>query len=201
MKTQLVSESLYEFLNESKSEVSFISPELDYSELFRLYNVLNKDLPDNIDKSLFDSDKYYAQIIPEKMNDMMQKKFSAKNGSSIKSKIDDKWHPFVDFLFSKFKGGSKKTVDLNFLSNVYFGENYKSNDQSFHNFIKDPDYREKAGDLKKYFKSFDWFDNNTKNIPIPVIAKIGSKHFLVGGNRRLSWMISKGMKEIPVWVI
>ena len=70
MKTQLVSESLYEFLNESKSEVSFISPELDYSELFRLYNVLNKDLPDNIDKSLFDSDKYYAQIIPEKMNEL-----------------------------------------------------------------------------------------------------------------------------------
>jgi hypothetical protein len=203
MVRKLVCESLYEYrlLNESKESISFVDPELDYSELFRLYNVLNKELPADIDKSLFDSDKYYAQVIPKGMNNILQKKYSSGNGDSVKSEVDAKWHPFIDFLLKKFRGGTKKTVGLDFLKDVYFGEDYKSNEQSFHNFIIDPDYRKKAKSLDNYFDSFNWFDKHKENIPLPVIAKIGSRYFLVGGNRRLSWLISKGVKEIPVWLI
>lgn len=195
--------SLYEWLFESKNGMKFISPELDYSELFRLFNYFNDKLPENIDKSLFNKKKYYAQVIPEEMNNIIaDRKFNVNNGLSIKKKIDKKWHPFIDFLYEKFKNGEKKIIDKNFLKNVYFGENYKSNDQSFHNFIKNPNYREKLqGDLKDYFKSFDWFDKNPDKIPIPVILDLEGKYYLVGGNRRLCWLLSKKLEKIPVWII
>jgi hypothetical protein len=198
---KFVSESLNEWLNEQK-QLSFSSPELDYSELFRLFNVFNDSLPDNIEKKLFNKNKYYAEVISKETNEILQGKFNIKNGLSIKKKLNKKWWAFIDFLYTKFKSGQKKEVDINFLDNVYFGEDYKSNEQSFHNFIKDPDYRDKVeGELKDYYNSFDWFDKNTNNIPLPVILKINNNYYLVGGNRRLSWMISKGMKKILIWLI
>ena len=195
--------SLNKWLNEQKNNISFNNPEIDYSELFRLFNFFNEILPDNIAKDLFDKNKYYAEIIPEKMNDLLQKKYNIKNGLFIKKKIDEKWWPFIDFLYEKFKNGHEKIVDIDFLKDVYFGEDYKSNKQSFHNFIKNPNYIDtiKKEELKDYFKSFDWFDKNTNNIPLPVILHINNIYYLVGGNRRLSWMISKGMKKIPIWLI
>jgi hypothetical protein len=198
---KFVSESLNEWLNEQK-QLSFSSPELDYSELFRLFNVFNDSLPDNIEKKLFNKNKYYAEVISKETNEILQGKFNIKNGLSIKKKLNKKWWAFIDFLYTKFKSGQKREVDINFLDNVYFGEDYKSNEQSFHNFIKDPDYRDKVeGELKDYYNSFDWFDKNTNNIPLPVILKINNNYYLVGGNRRLSWMISKGMKKILIWLI
>lgn len=54
------------FINEKNNNVSFIEPELDYSEFFRLFNVKNEYLPKNIDKNLFDESKYYVDIVGEK---------------------------------------------------------------------------------------------------------------------------------------
>ena len=190
-------------LFEGKKELSFIDPELDYQEFFRLYNHFNKELPENIDKDLFDSSVYYAEIIPKKMNDELHKKFNIENGLDVKDNIDEKWYPFIDFVYDNFKKGKKEEVDLDFLNNVYFGEDIKKNKQSFHNFIKDPNYRETIKDknLKEYYESFDWFDKNESKIPLPIIQKLKDKYYLVGGNRRLSWLISKGQKNIPVWLI
>ena len=202
MKDLMTPKSNDEFLSELEN-LKFVSPELDYSELFRIFNVFSKSLPKDIDKKLFDKNKYYVEMIPKKMNDILANtKFNIKNGLGIKKKIDKKWHPFIDFIYEKFKNGKNKTVDPNFLSNVYFGETYKKNKQSFHNFIKDPDYKEnKKGDLNDYFKSFDWFDKNPNKIPTTVIIKINDNYYLVGGNRRLSWILSRGVKKIPIWLI
>jgi len=195
--------SITNWLLEEKNLTNFSDPELDYSELFRLFNFFNDVLPEDIDKDLFDKNKYYAAIIPKEMNELLQKKFNTNNGLSIKKKLDKKWHPFIDFLYEKFKNGKKKIISKEALSNVYFGEDYKTNDQSFHNFIKNPKYLEtiKDPELKKYYKSFDWFDKHSNDIPIPVILNLNNKYYLVGGNRRLCWLLSKGLKKIPVWII
>jgi len=189
-------------LFEGKEELSFINPELDYSEFFRLYNYFNNELPKNVDKYLFDKSKYYADMIPKKMNNELQKKYNADNGLKVKDDIDKKWHPFIDFINKEFKKGKQTKVNVDFLKDVYFGEDYKTNKQSFHNFIKDPKFNEKqTGELKDYYKSFDWFESNKNEIPLPVITQLNDKYYLVGGNRRLSWLLSKGEKNIPVWLI
>jgi hypothetical protein len=137
----------------------------------------------------------------------LQRKFNIKNAEEIKPEIDEKWHPLIDYIYEIFKKGEKKQVDLNFLNNVNFGEDYKENKQSFHNFIKNPKYldvvKQKDPKLyKEYYKdSFNWFDKNPDKIPIPVILQIKDKYFLVGGNRRVCWMLSKGIKSFPIWLI
>ena len=190
-------------LFEGKEELSFTDPELDYQEFFRLYNHFNEELPKNIDKELFDSSVYYAEIITKKMNSELRNKFNIENGLDVKDNIDEKWYPFIDFVYSNFKKGKKEDVGLDFLNNIYFGEDIRKNRQSFHNFIKTPNYREILTDkgLKEYYESFDWFDKNQSKISLPVIQKLKGKYYLVGGNRRLSWLISKGQKNIPVWLI
>ena len=196
------------WVNEQKKyDINFIDPELDYSELFRLLNIFNDILPDNIDKTLFDKNKYYAELISSEENESLQQKFNIDNGLEIKNKIDKKWHPFIDYIFNIFKQGKKLKINLNSLNNVYFGEDYKENQQSFHNFIRNPNYLKYVKDndvelYNNYYKdSFDWFNKNTDKIAIPVIIKIKNKYFLVGGNRRLCWLLSKGIKSIPIWLI
>jgi hypothetical protein len=198
-------ESYKNWLNEEES-MKFINSELDYSELFRLFNHFNDVLPKNMDKSIFDKNKYYAELISKDENKALQEKFNIANAMNIKDKIDKKWHPLVDYIYKIYKNGVKKEVDLNFLNNVYFGEDQKSNEQSFHNFIKNPKYFEtldKNSDLyKDYYKdSFEWFDKNPDKIPVPVILQLKDRYFLVGGNRRICWLISKGIKKMPIWLI
>ena len=193
---KIVRESL-----EQPKKIKFIKPELDYSELFRLFNYNNSELPDEIDKNLFDKTKYYGEVISTNMNNKLQQKFNIHNGNKIKKEITKKWHDFVDYLFELFKSGEEKTVNLDFIKNVYFGENYKKNQQSFHNFINDEEYNLKNDDLKDYYKSFEWFEKNQNKIAMPVILKLKSKYFLVGGNRRLSWLISKSYKKFKIWEI
>lgn len=183
-------------------DIKYSFPELDYSEFFRLYNVFNNLLPKDINKSLFDKNKYYAELISKNDNKVLvEEKF--KDNIKVKEKVDKKWHPLIDFIYNKFKSGKKTEINKNFLKNVYFGEHQKSNDQSFHNFIKNPDYVETVKDteLKDYYKSFKWFDKNPNKIPTPVIIKLKNKYFLVGGNRRISWLLSKGLNKISVWLI
>jgi len=45
--------SITNWLLEEKNLTNFSDPELDYSELFRLFNFFNDVLPEDIDKDLF----------------------------------------------------------------------------------------------------------------------------------------------------
>jgi len=179
-------------------------PELDYSEFFRLFNYLNNVLPNFINKKLFNKNKYYAELINDRTNKLLNYKFNKKNALKILHAIDKKWYPFIKFIYKLFIRGKIITVDLDFLNNVYFEYNKIQTAQSFHNFIKDKQYNKhiKDDELKKYFNiSFKWFENNSDNIHIPVIIKIENNYYLVGGNRRLSWLIHKGYEEIPIYLI
>jgi len=198
--------SFSQFITEQKEneKTSFIEPELDYSEFFRIFNVLNSKLPSNIDKKLFDKDVYYAQIVGKKTNVALQKKFNKSNALQIKDDIDIKWYPFIDYIFKIFNNGKKTNVDVDFLKNVYYGEteDNKYGDNSFHNFI-DIGFKknDKTDDDKEYWKSFEYFDKHKNNIPLPVIINIGRKYYLSGGNRRLSWLLYRGLKTISVFLI
>ena len=130
--------SLNSWLNEKANQFVFADPELDYSEFFRLFNYFNDKLPDSMDKSIFNKEKYYAELVSEKENDALQEKFNIKNALQLKNKIHYKLLPLVGYSYEIFKKGKKTEEDISFLNNVYFWEDYKKNDQSFHNFIENP---------------------------------------------------------------
>ena len=193
----------HKLLNETIRHIEFTKPEIDYSEFFRLFNHFNNFIFNDIKTIEFDDSKYYTDIIPEDINRILNKKYTISNGLDILDLLPEEYHPIIEFFYTLFINGQNKVVDLNFLNNVYFGEDYKSNEQSFHNFIKNKHYLNTITDpdLKEYFlQSFKWFEYSHK-IPTPVIINLNNNYYLLGGNRRICWLITKGYNKIPIWLL